>query len=46
VAAGLHRIMRSSSLITSMRINLLNLQAHLHQANSTSAQNRLELAIR
>ena len=29
-----------------MRINLLNLQADLHEANSTSPQNTLELDIR
>jgi hypothetical protein len=32
-------------LITGMRINLLNLQAHLRDANSTSPQNALELDI-
>src|SRR5712664_1078483 len=37
---------RSRRLITAMQINLLNLQAHLREANSTSRQNTLELGIR
>src|SRR3984893_10654886 len=37
---------RSRPLITAMQINLLNLQAHLREANSTSRQNTLELGIR
>src|ERR1700704_4289243 len=37
---------RSRRLITAMQINLLNLQAHLREANSTSPQNTLELGIR
>jgi len=37
---------RSRRLITAMQINLLNLQAHLREANSTSRRNTLELGIR
>src|SRR6266576_3969736 len=37
---------RSRRLITAMQIKLLNLQAHLREANSTSPQNTLELGIR
>jgi hypothetical protein len=42
---ALFRIVQSQRLITGMRINLLNLQAHLRDANSTSSQNALELDI-
>src|ERR1700722_13586429 len=38
----LHGSSPSSHLITDMRISLLNLQADLHEANSTSPQNTLE----
>src|ERR1700704_436273 len=37
---------RSRRLITAMQINLLNSQAYLREANSTSPQNTLELGIR
>jgi 5-oxoprolinase (ATP-hydrolysing) subunit B len=39
-------VLRSPRLITAMRINLLNLQADLHEADSTAAQNTLELGLR
>jgi hypothetical protein len=43
LAEGLHRVVRSGSLITSISINLLNLQDHLREANSTAAQNKLKI---
>jgi KipI family sensor histidine kinase inhibitor len=43
---ALHRMARSHLLITAMQINLLNLQADLREANSTSSENTLELHIR
>src|SRR6202043_234546 len=43
---GLRRVARSPRLITSVPINLLNLQADLHEANSTAAQKALELDLR
>jgi hypothetical protein len=39
------RTVQSQRLIAGMRINLLNLQAHLRDANFTSTQNALELDI-
>jgi hypothetical protein len=42
---ALFRIVQLQRLITGMRINLLNLQGHLRDANSTSPQNALELDI-
>src|SRR4030088_3367406 len=41
-----HRMARSQCLITTIRINLLNLLADLREADSTSAENTLELGIR
>jgi KipI family sensor histidine kinase inhibitor len=41
----LHRMARSRRLIAAMQINLLNLQALLREANSTSPQNTLELGV-
>jgi hypothetical protein len=42
----MHGTTQSKSLITGMLINLLNLQAHLRKANSTSPRNTLELGVR
>jgi KipI family sensor histidine kinase inhibitor len=42
----MHRMAQSKSLITGMPINLLNLQAHLRKANSTSPRNTLDLDLR
>jgi hypothetical protein len=39
-------IVQSQRLITAVRINLLDLRAHLREANSASPENALELDIR